>query len=73
MVNFGARTSYTNKTFNPLHFGVFFRIFEIMVDFYDLQGPSALRKYALTAARGLTDQPLFQLLPSSTKNRKHGA
>ena len=54
----GLETSYTIRTFNSLRFGVFFWIFERTVDFfYELfcEGPSALRKYALTAVRGLSD------------------
>ena len=51
----GLQTSYTSRTFNSLRFGVSFGIFERTVNFYDffLEGPSALRKYALTAVRGL--------------------
>ena len=57
LVTVGARTSnfVYYKNFNYLHFSILFGILKERLIFYELfcKGPSALRKYALTAVRGL--------------------
>ena len=52
----GRQTSYTNRTINFLQFGVFYGIFEPMVDFYDFFSQLKLsgRVYTLTAVSGLS-------------------
>ena len=52
----GLQTLHPILTFNCLRFDVFFGIFEGTIDFliyFFFKGPSDLRKYALTAVRGL--------------------
>ena len=67
----GFETLYTIRSLNRLNFDVFFWIFERMV-FYELfcEGPSALRKYALTAVRGLRGH--FTECHSQTPKQKEG-
>ena len=53
---YGLKTSYTIRTFNSIRFGVFSGVLKVRLIFKELfcEGPSVLRKYALTAVRGLS-------------------